>query len=161
MENTGILTTIAGVAMSFVGFTGLLITLRGGAGRGQLDEFEHYQLMAVVAVSLTVLFGSVGLIVFADLLGRDDAMRVTSAGLALVTLINGSRSRRRLGKMAVATLTQRESLLFSFVAIAAVILFLACVVTPVLALFELALLLLLAVPALVFRYVLTHLARKS
>jgi len=160
VENTGILTPIAGVAMSFVGFTGLLITWRGGPGHGEFDEFELFQLMSVVVVGLTVLFGSLGVIVFADLLGPSAALRVTSVGLGVVDVGVVVWSSRRLSAMRIPDHTSRESRLFEAAGAAALIVFVACALAPGLPLFELGLLLFLALPALVFRFVLVQLARR-
>ena len=87
MSDTGILTTIAGVSMTFVGFTGLLISLRGGREKGSWDPFQLYQLTGVIVYGLTSLFGSLGVIVFAGLIGPGLALRLVGGVLAVTVLV--------------------------------------------------------------------------
>jgi hypothetical protein len=156
MESTGILTTLASVSMTFVGFTALLIALRGGRPQGSWDAFQRFQFTIVIAHSLTAVFGSLGVIVIAGLIGEVPALRLAGAALAVIAIVlaNFARTRSRLVRPGER---RRDRVPFLGAVFAATLAFLVESVVPNLALYELGLLLLLVTPALVFRFVVTNL----
>jgi len=156
MESTGILTTLASVSMTFVGFTALLIAFRGGRPQDDWNAFQRFQFTIVIAHSLTAVFGSLGVIVIAGLIGEVPALRFAGMALAVVSIVLTNYARVRSRSVRPGE-RRRDRVPFLGAVVAATVAFLAESVVPNLALYELGLLFLLATPALVFRFVVTNL----
>jgi hypothetical protein len=159
MESTGILTTLASVSMTFVGFTALLMAFRGGRGTGW-DAFQRFQFTIVISHSLTSVFGSLGVIVIAGLIGEVPALRVAGIALAVVAIGLGNFERVR-SRLVRPGERWRDRLPFLSMVFAATVAFVVESIVVNLALYELGLLFLLATPALVFRFVVTNLGVAS
>jgi hypothetical protein len=88
--------TVAGIAMSFAGFAGLMNTLRR---RGETwAPMELYQLRIIVAYAITTLFGSLSTIPFVELFGQREGvqslglvMLIVSAALGLGNMLSDIR----------------------------------------------------------------------
>ena len=97
MLDEGFFLTIAGLAMSFAGFAGLMNALRR---RGETWEpMELYQLRIIVAYAIATLFGSVLVVPFVELFGQHDGVQWLGALMliALVgTVITGAPALYRL-----------------------------------------------------------------
>ena len=152
VSDTGILTTLAAISMSFAGFAGLIITLRGRGADGW-GAFELFQLNIVLIYAFATLFGSLGVIVVAGIIGDEWTLRLGAALLFAVALAMGLRQRSRI-RVINPGQPFRDAFPFIAFGYAQMLTFLIVVAFPRLQLFELGLLLMLAVPALVFRYVL-------
>src|SRR5438309_12097282 len=94
----GFFLTIAGLAMSFAGFAGLMNALRR---RGETWEpMELYQLRIIVAYAITTLFGSLLVVPFVEMLGQHDGVQwlgalmiIASFALGVVYLVRVIRGR--------------------------------------------------------------------
>jgi hypothetical protein len=155
VSNAPLFYAIAAVSMSFAGFAGLYLALRphGAAWK----EFEVAQVSTIILYALTTLFGSLLIVPVADLIGESEALRVMSAGLLVVVFYGHQirlgtswtrwpEVRRDLPRRALFV----EMAPFALVAIADQAVLLANVVAPKEGLYQLALILILATPALVF-----------
>jgi hypothetical protein len=141
--------------MSFAGFAGLYLALRpqGEAWKA----YEEAQVSTIILYGLTTLFGALLIVPLADLIGESPALRVMSAVLLVVVFyghqIRSGTSWTRWPKVR-GDLSRRELLVemapFALVAVADQALLLANLVTPKEGLYQLALVLILATPALVF-----------
>jgi hypothetical protein len=155
VSNAPLFYAIAAVSMSFAGFAGLYLALRphGAAWK----EYEVAQVSTIILYALTALFGALLIVPLADLIGESEALRVMSAVL-LVIVFYGHQVRlgtswtrwpslrRDLSRRALIV----EMAPFALAAIADQVLLLANVVAPEEGLYQLALILVLATPALVF-----------
>jgi hypothetical protein len=147
--------TMAAVSTSFAGFAGLYLALRPHGAAW--EEYEVAQVTTIILYGLTTLFGSLLLVPLADLIGESLALRVMSAAV-LVIVFYGHQVRSRtswtrwpkirhdLSRRALTI----EMAPFVLVAVADQALLLANLVAPRVALYQLALILILATPALVF-----------
>jgi len=150
--------TVAGIAMSFAGFAGLMNTLRR---RGETwAPMELYQLRIIVAYAITTLFGALSTIPFVALFGQREGvqslglvMLIVSAGLGLGNMI----SDIRLGHGTV--LPTRVRAIFATITILGLVLFLGTALSGALALYQVALILMLAMPAGTFVYVVVRIER--
>lgn len=142
--------------MTFVGFTALLIALRGGRPQSNWDAFQRFQFTIVIVHSLTTVFGSLGVIVIAGLIGEVLALRLAGIALAVIAIALANYARVRSRSVRPGE-PRRDRVTFLGAVFAAAVAFLGDSVVPNLALYELGLLLLLATPALVFRFVVTDL----
>jgi predicted transporter len=141
--------------MSFAGFAGLYLALRPQDAAWK--EYEVAQVRTIIVYGLTALFGSLLIVPLADLIDESLALRVMSAGL-LVTVFYGHQVRSdtswtRWPKVR-CDLSRRALIIemapFVLVAVADQVMLLANLVAPTEGLYQLALILILATPALVF-----------
>jgi hypothetical protein len=155
VSNAPLFYAIAAVSMSFAGFAGLYLTLRphGAAWKG----YEVAQISTIILYGLTALFGALLIVPLADLIGESPSLRVMSAVLLVVVFyghqVRSGTSwtrwpgvRRDLSRRALII----EMAPFALVAIADQALLLANLVVPKEGLYQLALVFILATPALVF-----------
>jgi hypothetical protein len=150
--------TVAGIAVSFAGFAGLMNALRR---RGDTwAPMELYQLRIIVAYAIATLFGSLSTIAFVELFGQREGVQ----GLGLVMLVVSSGlgvgnmlSDIRLGHGTV--LPTRVRATFTAITILGVIAFLGTAITGALPLYRVALILMLAMPAGTFVYVVARIER--
>jgi hypothetical protein len=150
--------TVAGIAMSFAGFAGLMNTLRR---RGETwAPMELYQLRIIVAYAITTLFGSLSTIPFVALFGQREGvqslglvMLIVSAALGLGNML----SDIRLGHGTV--LPTRVRATFTTITILGLVGFLGTSLTGALPLYQVALILMLAMPAGTFVYVVARIER--
>ncbi len=155
MSNPALFYAIATVSMTFAGFAGLYLALR--PHDAAWEEYEVAQVRTIILYGLTALFGSLLLVPLADLIGDSLALRVMSAGL-LVIVFYGHQVRLHTswtrwpkvrpdlsgGALII------EMAPFVVVAVADQVLLLANLVAPKEGLYQLALIFILATPALVF-----------
>jgi hypothetical protein len=162
VTNLSILPTIAGVSMSFAGFAGLFLALR--PKDTEWSSREVGQLKSIVTFALTALFCALLVVPGSSLIGEASAIRLIS-GIALVFEFYGHQIRvgtawSRWSRL--ERLPRRELLLtgipFVVVAIVEQLLLLANVIQPSVELFELAVIAILATPALVFPLVVSRIA---
>ncbi len=155
MNNPALFYAIATVSMSFAGFAGLYLALRphGAAWK----EYEVAQVNTIILYGLTALFGSLLLVPLADLIGESPALRVMSAGLLAIVFyghqVRSGTSWTRWPKVR-PDLSRRALIIemapFALVAVAGQVLLLANLFAPTEGMYQLALILILATPALVF-----------
>jgi hypothetical protein len=155
VSNPALFYAIATISMSFVGFAGLYLALRphGAAWK----EYEVVQINTIILYGLTALFGALLIVPLADLIGESLALRIMSAGVLIVVFyghqVSSGMSWTRWPKVR-QDLSQRQLLVqmapFVLVAVADQVTLLANVVAPSEGLYQLALILILATPALVF-----------
>jgi hypothetical protein len=158
--------TMAAVSTSFAGFAGLYLVLRP---HGQdWEEYEVAQVTTIILYGLTTLFGSLLLIPLVEMLGESRALRVMSAGVLVVVFyghqVRSKTSwtrwpevRRDLSRRALII----EMAPFVVVAVAGQAVLLANVVAPTVARYQLALILILATPALVFTTVVSRFGSRT
>ena len=146
---------IAGVSMSFAGFAGLYLALRPHDAAWK--AYEVAQVNAIILYALTSLFGALLLLPLADLIGESLALRLMSAGVLVVVFYGHQiraetswtrwpRVRHDLSRRALII----EMVPFVLVAVADQALLLANLVAPTVGLYQLALIMILGTPALVF-----------
>ena len=155
MSNPALFNAIAAVSVSFAGFAGLYLALRpqGAAWKA----YEGAQVSTIILFGLTTLFGALLIVPLADLIGESPAFRVMSAVLFVVVFyghqIRSGTSWTRWPKVR-DDLSRRGLLIemapFVLVAVADQGLLLANLVTPKEGLYQIALIAILATPALVF-----------
>jgi hypothetical protein len=93
--------TVAGIAMSFAGFAGLMNAFRR---RGESwAPMELYQLRIIVAYAITTLFGSLSTIPFVELFGQKEGLQwlggvmlIASSGLGFGNMLSDIRARLHL-----------------------------------------------------------------
>jgi hypothetical protein len=161
MSNPSLLYTIAGISMSFAGFAGLFLALRP---RAEWRTYEIGQINAIVLFAFMTLFSALIVVPLATLVGDLTALRVMSVAVLVVALyvhqIRLGTSWLRWGQVRTG-LSNRELLAeiapFALVAIAEQVLLVVNFFKPAQELYELALIMMLATPALVFVHVVTHL----
>ena len=155
MSNPALFYAIATISMSFAGFAGLYLALRPHDAAWK--EYEVAQVRTIILYGLTALAGSLVVLPLADLIGESAAFRVMSAGLLVVVFYGHQvstgmswtrwpRLRRDLSRRALII----EMAPFVLVAVADQLLLLANLVEPTEGLYQLALISILATPALVF-----------
>lgn len=128
--------TVAGIAMSFAGFAGLMNTLRR---RGEdWAPMELYQLRIIVAYAIATLFGSLSTIPFVGMFGQREGLQWLGRGTAVRTRVRA---------------------VFATITILGLVAFLGTAVTGALALYQIALILMLAMPAGTFVYVVSRIER--
>ena len=149
---------VAGIAMSFAGFTGLMNALRR---RGETwAPMELYQLRIIVAYAITTLFGSLLTIPFVELLGQREGVQWLGLVMFIVSFalgIGNMVSDIRQGHGTV--LPTRVRATFTAVTILGLVAFLGTAITGALALYRVALILMLAMPAGTFVYVVARIDR--
>jgi hypothetical protein len=138
--------TVAGIAMSFAGFAGLMNTLRR---RGEAwTPMDLYQLRIIVAYAIATLFGSLPTILFVGLSGQREGLQwlgvvmiVVSAALGVGNMLGDIRLGRGT---AVRT---RVRAVFATIKTLGLVAFLGTAVTGALSLYQVSLILMLAMPA--------------
>jgi len=75
--NEGFFLTIAGLAMSFAGFAGLMNALRRPGETWEVMAL--YQLRIIVAYAITTLFGALLVVPFVELFGQHDGVQSLGA----------------------------------------------------------------------------------
>ena len=162
MSNPSLFFAIAGISMSFAGFAGLFLALRPHGTEWQ--GYEIGQINAIILYALTTLFGAMLVVPIASLIGESAGLRVMSAAI-LVPAFYGHQVRVGTAWLRWAQLrsdlSRRELVVeiapFALVAIAEQALLLVNLLVPTQELYELALIMMLGTPALVFAWVVTHL----
>jgi hypothetical protein len=163
MTNLGTIPGIAGIAMSFAGFAGLLLAVRPKDSPWHPAEIG--QVNAIVGYALTALFAALFLVPLASLIGVTQAIQVTSAGaLAVAFYQHQLRAETAWTRWRqLERLSRRVWLIegggFVVLAIAEQLLLLANVVQPSQELYELALTTMLGTPALIFLVVISQVGR--
>jgi hypothetical protein len=165
MTNPAFYFAIAGISMSFAGFAGLFLALR--PPDTELQRYEAAQVNAIVLFALTTLFSALIVVPIASLIGESAALRVMSAAVLLLAFylhqIRVGTSWLRWSQVQ-NDLPRREYLIlvapFAFVAVAEQVLLLVNIFAAREELYELALVLMLATPALVFVLVVTRLVSR-
>jgi hypothetical protein len=155
VSNAALFYAIAGVSMSFAGFAGLYLALR--PENEEWKAYERAQLSTIILYALTTLFGALLIVPLADVIGDSPALRVMSAVLLVVVFyghqISAGMSWTRWPKLR-GDLSRRALLVemapIVLVALADQVLLLANLVAPSEGLYQLALVVILATPALVF-----------
>jgi hypothetical protein len=155
VSNAPLFYALAAVSTSFAGFAGLYLALRpqGAAWK----EYEVRQVSTIIMYALTTLFGALLIVPLADLIGESPALRVMSAVLLVVVFYGHQirlgtswtrwpEVRHELSRRALTV----EMAPFVLVAVADQVLLLANLIAPAEGLYQLALILILATPALVF-----------
>ena len=149
---------MAGLSMSFVGFTGLMNALRRGSDTWA--PMELYQLRIIVAYALATLFGSLVTFPFVEFFGVREGvqwlgavMLIVSAALALGNLVSDIRQGHGI------VLPTRVRALFTAITVFGLIALLGTALTGAPAVYRLALILLLAMPAGTFAYVVARIQR--
>jgi hypothetical protein len=150
--------TVAGIAMSFAGFAGLMNALRR---RGETwAPMELYQLRIIVAYAITTLFGSLSTIPFVELFGQPRGvqwlgliMLIVCSALGLGNMLSDIRGGHG------TTLPTRVRATFTAITILGLFLFLGTAITGALALYRVGLIFMLAMPAGTFVYVVARLER--
>lgn len=150
--DNGFVLTISCLAMSFVWFTGLMNALRRGGETWA--PMELYQLRLIVAYAIAILFGSLLTVPITETLGVRSGLQalgvlmfVVSFMVALVNLISDLRHGHG------TVLPTRIRALFTAITAFGLIALVATALTGAPPVYELALVLLLAMPAGTFAYV--------
>lgn len=150
--------TVAGIAMSFAGFAGLMNTLRR-RGEGWAP-MELYQLRIIVAYAIATLFGSLSTIPFVGLFGEREG--VQWLGLVMIIVSSALGVGNMLGDIRLGRGTAvrtRVRAVFATITILGQIAFVGTAVTGALPLYQVALILMLAMPAGTFVYVVSRIER--
>lgn len=155
MGNAALFYAIAGVSMSFAGFAGLYLALRPHGAAW--EPYEVAQVSTIILFGLTSLFGALLLVPLADVIGESPALRVMGAAV-LAVVVYGHQVRDGTSWTRWPSVRRdlaRRALLVEmapFVAVAVVdqALLVATLVAPSVGLYQLALIAILATPALVF-----------
>ena len=150
--------TVAGIAMSFAGFAGLMNTLRR---RGEAwAPMELYQLRIIVAYAISTLFGALSTIPFVELFGQREGtqwlgavMLVVAAALGVGNMVSDLRHGHG------TVLPTRVRATFTAITILGLLAFLGTALSGALPLYRVALILMLAMPAGTFVYVVARLER--
>lgn len=156
MTDASFFYAIAGISMSFVGFTGLINALRRRGEAWQPVELLHLNVTVVYAFA--TLFAALSAVPLAGLLGPANALRslgttmlAVSVGLGVYQFVRD----RALGPTAGVPTPLRAT--FALVIALQSLLFLGAALTADPPTYEIALVLMLAIPAVAFGYVLTQL----
>lgn len=155
VSNPALFYAIAAVSMSFAGFAGLYLALRPQGATWK--AYETAQISTIILYALTTLFGALLIVPLADEIGESLALRIMSAGLLVVVFyghqVSSGTSWTRWPQLR-DDVSPRALLIemapFVLVAVADQVLLLANLVAPSEGLYQLALVLILATPALVF-----------
>jgi hypothetical protein len=155
VSNPSLFYAIGGVSTSFAGFAGLYLALRPHGAAW--EEYEVAQVTAIILYGLTTLFGSFLVVPLADLVGESLALRMMSAGVLVIVFyghqVRSGTSWTRWPQVR-HDLSRRGLIIemapFVLVAAADQAMLLANLVAPTEGLYQLALILILATPALVF-----------
>ncbi len=158
MLDEGFFLTVAGLAMSFAGFAGLMNALRR---RGETWEpMELYQLRIIVAYAITTLFGALLAVPFVELFGQHDGVQWLGALMLVASLALGvGNMRSDLMGGHGTVLSRRVRATFTTITVVGLIALAGTVITGAPALYRLALILMLAMPAGTFAYVVARINR--
>src|SRR5687768_16232795 len=144
--------------MSFAGFAGLMNALRRPGETWEVMAL--YQLRISVAYAITTLFGALLVVPFVELFGQHDGVQSLGA-LMLITAsalgIGNMRSDPRGGHGTV--LSTRVRATFTAITVVGLLALVGTVITGAPAVYRLALILMLAMPAGTFGYVVARLNR--
>jgi hypothetical protein len=158
ISDDGFFLTMAGLSMSFVGFTGLMNALRRGSDTWA--PMELYQLRIIVAYAIATLFGALLTFPFVEFFGTRDGvqwlgvvMLIVSAALGLGNLVSDIRQGHGI------VLPTRVRALFTTITVLGLIALLGTALTGAPAVYRLALILMLAMPAGTFAYVVARIQR--
>jgi hypothetical protein len=150
--------TVAGIAMSFAGFAGLMNTLRR---RGETwAPMDLYQLRIIVAYAIATLFGALSTIPFVELFGLREGLQALGLVMVIVSAALGVGNMVgdiRLGRGAAVPTPVRA--VFATITIVGLLALFGTAVTGALPLYRVALILMLAMPAGTFVYVVARLGR--
>jgi hypothetical protein len=150
--------TVAGIAMSFAGFAGLMNTLRR---RGEAwAPMDLYQLRIIVAYAIATLFGSLSTIPFVGMFGEREGLQWLSLVMVIVASALGIGNMLgdiRLGRD--AAVPTRVRAVFAAITILGLVAFLGTAIIGALSLYQVALILMLAMPAGTFVYVVARIDR--
>lgn len=163
MSNPALFNVIAAVSASFAGFAGLYLALR--RPNAAWEEFEVAQVSTIILFALTALFGALLVVPLADLIGESRALRAMSAAVLAVVFYGHQlrpgtswtqwpKVRPDLPRRALTI----EMAPFVLVALADQAVLLSNLIAPSESLYQLALILVLATPALVFVTVVSRFA---
>ncbi len=158
MTDEAFFLTVAGIAMSFAGFAGLMNALRR---RGESwAPIELYQLRIIVAYAIATLFGSLLTVPFVELFGPREGLQwlglvmvIVSAALGLANLLSDIRQGHGV------VLPTRVRATFTTITILGLVALLGTAITGAPALYRVALILMLAMPAGTFAYVVARIER--
>jgi hypothetical protein len=150
--------TMAGLSMSFAGFAGLMNALRR---RGETwAPMELYQLRIIVAYAIATLFGSLLTIPFVELFGTRNGLQwlglvmvIVTAALGLANLLSDLRQGHGI------VLPTRIRATFTTITVLGLLAFVVTALTGAPALYRVALILMLAMPAGTFAYVVARIER--
>jgi hypothetical protein len=149
---------MAGLAMSFVGFTGLMNALRRRSEAWA--PMELYQLRIIVAYAVATLFGALLTVPFVEFFGAREGLQwlgmvmlIVSGTLALGNLLSDIRQGHGV------PLPTRIRATFTTITVLGLIALLSTALTGAPAAYRLALILLLAMPAGTFAYVVARIER--
>lgn len=154
VSNPSLLFAIAGISMSFAGFSGLFLALRPRDARWSGRDVG--QIKTIVTFALTALFSALLVVPLASLIGEAPAVRAMAAA-TLVVEFYGHQVRvgtawSRWGR--IEHLTRHQLLTqgwpFAILAVVEQVLLLAVVLQPITELYELAVISMLGTPAWVF-----------
>ena len=150
--------TVAGISVSFAGFAGLMNALRR---RGEAWEpMELYQLRVIVAYAIATLFAALAAIPVGGILGPHSAVQWLATAMLLVSVVLGLGNMRadvRLGRGTAVRTRVRAS--FAAITMLGTAAFFGAAITGAPQLYEVALVLMLAMPAGTFGYVVSRLDR--
>ena len=150
--------TVAGIAMSFAGFAGLMNALRS---RGESwAPIELYQLRIIVAYAITTLFGALSTVPFVELFGQPEG--VQSLGLVMLIACSALGFGNMLSDMRLGhgtPLRTRVRATFTTITILGLVALVGTAITGALPLYRIALILMLAMPAGTFVYVIARIER--
>ena len=162
MSNPTFFYALAGISMSFVGFATLFLALRRHGAEWHPEEVG--QLNGIVLFGLLTLFSALLVVPLSSLTAESTVVRVMSAALlVLVVYMHQVRVGTAWLKWSQirAYASRREQVIdcapFACVAVAEQALLLVNVIAPRQEVYELALIAMLATPALIFVVVVTHL----
>jgi hypothetical protein len=155
VSNQALFYAIAGISMSFAGFAGLYLALR--PHDAEWKPYEVAQVSTIILYALTTLFGALLVVPLAELIDETWALRVMSAAV-LAVVFYGHQLRPGTSwthwPRLRPDLSRRPLMLemtpFVLVALADQVLLVATLISPREGLYQLALITILATPALVF-----------
>jgi hypothetical protein len=158
MNDESFFLTVAGIAMSFAGFAGLMNTLRR---RGEAwAPMDLYQLRIIVAYAIATLFGSLSTIPFVRLFGEREGLQWL--GLVMVIVAAALGIGNMLGDIRLGhgtSVRTRVRAAFAAITILGLVAFLGTAIGGALSLYQIALILMLAMPAGTFVYVVARIDR--
>ena len=157
MDN-GFFLTMAGLSMSFVGFTGLMQALRRAGDTWA--AIELFQLRLIVAYAIATMFGALLVVPSVELFGTHSGFQWLGAVMLLVGVgLAASNIASDLRQGHGVVLATRVRALFTAISALGLIALLGTALTGAPAVYGVALILLLAMPAGTFAYVVSRIGR--
>lgn len=158
MIDEGFFLTMAGLSMSFVGFTGLMNALR------RRDDawapMELYQLRIIVAYAIATLFASLLTVPFVDLFGPREGLQwlglvmlIVAGALGLGNFVSDMRHGHGI------VLPTRVRATFTAITILGLVALVGTALTGAPGIYRIALVLMFAMPAGTFAYVVARINR--